>query len=207
MRRLLLLLCVPFLAHCGDGPVPIPDHFKAAFATGRICVPSQNGNPTVGTTFPIRLELCRYRCITLDPGTVTLHDPWRCVGSACQMAMLVTAGASRVTTEPDCDGRDLENPPTSECVPETYTFAAEVPKADGMPLSGIFQVTVPYLTLEQADRVLNRLSDPNADTLEVLTQEVGVQNYPNRQFTLQFDPSAAVSTAATEADCKSITLP
>jgi hypothetical protein len=196
---------VPFLAHCGDGVVPIPDQFRAAFATGRMCVPNQNGNATATTTFPIRVEYCRYRCISVG-SPIQLYTSWQCLGGACQMVMLLTAQANRIATEQGCDGRNLENPPASECIPEVYEFDADVPYADTMPLPGPFQVTVPYLDLDQAERVIARL-DAGERPLDVISQEVGVQNYPGRQFAIEFGPNYPSLDTAAETDCKTIPLP
>jgi hypothetical protein len=208
MRRLLVLLAVPFLAHCGDGAVPIPDHFKAAFATGNVCVPKQVGNGSAASTYPVRFDFCRYRCISIDRATAQLHSAWQCAGGYCQMVMLATADANRVTTEKGCDARDLESPPPGECTPDSFGFNPTVPvsAATGAPESGDFHVAIPYLTIEQSNKVMARI-DAGESPLVVLETEVGNQNYPNRQFTVQFDPGNAAATSIFDSDCTPIGLP
>lgn len=80
---------------------------------------------------------------------------------------------------------------------------------NGQRVAGTFLVTIPYLELEQGQRVLDRL-EAGDDPHTVLSEEVGVQNYPEWQFTMQFDPSfPAVTTHAqlTAADCHTIAAP
>lgn len=203
MRRLLFLLALPFLANC-DGAIPIPENFKAAFTSGRVCVPKQLGNATAAATYPVRFEFCRYRCINITQQQLRLA--WQCQGPACQMMMLAMGDAHRVDTEVGCDARDLESPPADECTMESYPFTVTVPDSQGTPITGAFQVQIPYLTLEQADKVMARLDAGESPPL-VFQEEIGVQNYPNRQFTLQFAPTSPNPSDATEADCTPIGLP
>jgi hypothetical protein len=206
MRRLLVLLSVPFLAHCGDGAVPIPDHFKAAFPSGHVCVAKQVGNGSATSTYPVRFDFCRYRCISIDRTTAQLRTAWQCAGNFCQMIMLATADAHRVPTEQGCDARELQSPPAGECTPESFSFTAAVPTLNGTPQSGNFQITIPYLDINQANKILTRI-DAGEPPLAVLQQEAGDQNYPDRQFTVQFDPGNAPATSVFDSDCTPIGLP
>lgn len=205
-RLALLLLCLPLA--CVD-TFPLPDEFDAAYTTGTICAPSQVASSEVGQTYPVRFDLCLYRCVTIDRSTSQVRTAYQCAGGQCQMVLLATARAHKVDTEEGCDARNLVSPPEGECRNETLDFNVRVPVLNGQPASGEFLVTVPYLELEEGQRLSDRL-EAGEDPATVIQEEVGAQNYPSRQFVLRFDPDAAPVTDHSSLagdDCHTIGAP
>lgn len=212
-----LLTLVPFLLSavgCAAlDKFPLPDTFDAAFATGEVCMPSNIAAASEASTFPVRFNLCRYRCITLDRSTATVNYGVLCPQPGfCAMALLATATAHTNPAEPDCDARDLVNPPPGQCTNETFDFnMIGVPwnKAANAALSGTFQVNIPYLELEQGQRVADRLKALEPPSV-VLQEEVGTMTYPERQFNITVSTTGTpVATADDLAptDCHPITAP
>lgn len=195
------------VAFACSGALPIPDEFDAAFTAGRVCMPSQIA--TGVSTYPVRFEYCRYRCITIDQAA-SIRAAWQCALGQCNMMLLATSHATRIDSEDKCDGRDLADPPTDECTPETFDFNVTLPtSSDGAVKTGDFLITIPYLELEQADRIVTRL-DAGEPTSLVLQEEAGDQNYPSRQFVVNFDTTHAPvesHDAIAESDCHNIPLP
>lgn len=136
-------------------------------------------------TYPVSFDLCVYRCIDITPGTSAVRTVYQCAGSQCQMVMLATAHATSDPTEEGCDARDLLNPPAGECSVQSFDFDLAVPSFDSGPVEGDFVVSIPYLELEQGERVVGRLNNGENPT-QVIQEEVGEQNYPQRQFALNF---------------------
>lgn len=204
MRRASLALLSSLLFSCADS-FPLPDEFDAAFPSGRVCVPKQIQNSSASSTYPVRFEFCLYRCVTISPDTARLQTAWQCVGDQCNMVMLATAVAHKVPTESGCDANQLIDPPPGECTNTTIQFNATVPNLNGNAQSGNFLVSIPYLELEQGQRVVDRIqAGENAG--QVLREEVGTQNYPSRQFQLNFDPAHTTPGALSETDCTPIGL-
>jgi hypothetical protein len=172
---------------------PLPDEFDAAFVTGKVCTP---GTSRAGADYPIRFETCVYRCVEVDTSQqVQLNSFSLCSGAACQMQLLLTAHLKKVAGQADCDARDLANPPASECTPQQFNFdTMAFPKSiDNTPMAGVFLVKVPYLDYEQGNRLVSRLK--KGESPDVVIQDVvGVQDYPQRQFQVVFDPLAPAST-------------
>jgi hypothetical protein len=212
MRRplaqfLALTPCLLVLA-CSDA-VPIPKEFDAAFTAGRVCVPSQIATGGANQTYPVRFEFCRYRCINLDKYEATIRSAWQCAAGQCSMMLLAATHATRIDSEEDCDGRDLADPPADECTKETYDFVVTLPSANGQPSTGNFLTTIPYLELEQADKIIGRIQ-AGEDAGTVLKEDAGSQNYPSRQFMLSFETSYAPVTShdlIAPSDCHQIPLP
>jgi hypothetical protein len=216
MRRLafsgLLVLC---LLGCGDS-VPVPDRFDAAFATGQFCIPSAIATGGSNTHYPVRFVYNLYDCVGIVPGTVMM----RTVFSGQQMVMLATAELAKDTTVEQtlgCDARNLENPPEGRYQTITQDFTVSLPRYrndtpstdDDMFATGPFVVALPYLTLEQGQRVIDRI-DAGEDPILVIQQEVGQQNYPSRQVAVNFSETATPVASAAEipaADCHSIPVP
>lgn len=191
------------------GALPIPDEFDAAFTAGRVCMPSQVATGGV-STYPVRFEFCRYRCINVDKYASKIRAVWQCALGQCNMMLLATTHATRIDSEDKCDGRDLADPPSDECTPETFDFNVSLPSAsDGVVKTGDFLITIPYLELEQADRISSRLDAGEPASL-VLQEEAGDQNFPSRQFPVNFDATHAPvehHDAIADSDCHNIPLP
>lgn len=208
IRKAAPLLLLPFLASgCAD-KFPLPEEFDAAFTTGQVCVPSQVATGDGVETYPVRFDLCLYRCVSVDRSTATVRTVYRCGGGQCQMVMLVTAHAYTIDGEEGCDARDLVDPPEGECTSESFEFNVGLPTINGEKSTGNFSVSIPYLELEQGQNLVDRLAAGENPSL-VVQEEVGAQNYPERQFVLNFDPAHPVRDAAslTSADCKPISAP
>lgn len=213
MRNHWIALALIALGSCAVVP-PIPDEFYAAFPTGQICVPSQIGSPTAETKYPIEFRFCLYRCVDLDPSVpVRLTTAFSCSGAPgvpCNMVMLATAHVLKNPNETGCDATHLANPPPGECRSETVQFMANVPtNTSGSVVEGDFVVTIPYLELEQGERVVDRLNAGD-DRTTVIQEEIGVQDYPGRKFTLNVSashPVVADFSAIAATDCRSITAP
>jgi hypothetical protein len=189
----ILAVCIPaFGCTAAIDKYPLPDEFDAAFVTGTVCMPSPI---QAGGTFPLRMETCLYRCVEVVPGTVAFNYIGGCQGAACQMQLLLTAHLRKVAGQEDCDARDLPNPPAGECTPQVFPFDSvpTLQAGDGSPISGLFFVTVPYLDYEQGNTLVSRLNN-GEDALTVIPDVVGMQNYPQRQFPVTFDPAAPAVT-------------
>lgn len=206
---LSIALLATALPACGE-TFPLPPEFDAAFSTGRICTPSTVATgPTA--TYPVRFELCAYRCIDVDRPTAKVYTAFTCTAGICQMIMLAYAHVIRDDTQEGCDARDLENPPPGECTTETFDFNLGVPLVGEppMPSTGPFTVNVPYLNLDQGQELIDRLEAMQEDPIEVVRDVVGFQMHPQRQFVINFDTNATplMHSDLTEADCKTITAP
>jgi hypothetical protein len=205
-RNLAVMLALS-VASCSIDKFPLPDEFDAAFATGQVCAPTQMSN--AATTYPVRFDLCLYRCVTLDRNTAALRSLYTCSGGLCQMTLLATIHAITDQNQDNCDARDMVDPPSDECTVERFDFNVTIPTLSGAPASGPFQVSIPYLELEQGQTVLDRL-EAGDDPHLVISEEVGVQNYPERQFSMAFDasyPVVATHDQLTAADCHTIKAP
>jgi len=203
---------------CGIDTFPLPDEFDAAFVTGQVCMPT---NLATGTSeaggapqFPIRFDTCLYRCINLDPMT-SVNSSWSCIGNQCQMVVLASGHARRVGGEEDCDARDLPDPPSGECIERSFPFMLSPPccttdaAGNNQYVTGDFQVIVPFLDLDQADEVVSRIKAGESPSV-VVSDVVGNQNIPERQFVVNFDPShpaVASSDDLGPGDCHSIPAP
>ncbi len=208
-RRSYALVLALAAASCSVDKFPLPDEFDAAFATGQVCAPSNMGTAGGGDTYPVRFDLCLYRCVTLDRSTATIRSLYTCSGGFCQMTLLATVHAITDQSQEGCDARDLVDPPRDECTTERFDFDLALPNFNGERVEGTFQVAIPYLELEQGQRVLDRL-DAGDDPHLVVSEEVGIQNYPQRQFTMNFGPSLPVVAShdeLTAADCHTIDAP
>lgn len=194
---------------------PLPDEFDSAFVTGRVCMPQNvhTGQSAPGAPeYPVRFETCLYRCVELQPGTVTFRNHWACLGPACEMMLLLTAHVLRVDGQEDCDARDLVAPPASECTPHTFDFTAEPPHVDmgsgDTYLTGNFRVSVPFLDLAQSQKVLAQV-DAGISPIEA-AKNAGVQAAADRQFNVNFDPVHPVLTTHDQlqaTDCHTIAPP
>jgi hypothetical protein len=151
------------------GPVPIPDEFDAAFVKGSVCMPSDAHTGTLASEtpakFPLRFDFCLYRCVAIAPGTPFVRYFWSCAGELCQMTVLATSHMLKVSGEDDCDGADLESPPKSECTDQTVSFMVDPPcceqdatTSDQTYLAKTFNVSIPYLTIEQAEDLQKALN-------------------------------------------------
>lgn len=126
------------------------------------------------------------------------------------MTLLATTHVLRVDSEKDCDGRDLEAPAADECSDASVEIMMSPPKdGDGTFQTGEFTVRIPYLTLDDAKAVLKRVDagDPVGPAVQDV---IGVQRYPNRQFTINIDsanPAVASTAELGGEDCHAIGLP
>lgn len=213
MRRPWFVL--PLIGTFGCAVVPpIPDEFDAAFPTGQICVPPQVGNPTPASKYPVEFRFCLYRCVDLDRTVpVRLTTAFNCSGVPgvpCNMVMLATAHVLKNPNEMGCDATHLASPPPGECRSESVRFMTNVPtNTEGATVEGDFLVTIPYLELEQGERVVARLNAGENRTT-VIQEEIGIQEYPGRKFTLNFSSSHPVfddSSVLAASDCHEITAP
>jgi hypothetical protein len=208
-----LVLPLLGLFGCAD-TVPVPDVFDAAFATGRFCIPSTIATGGANTQYPVRFVYNLYDCVNITPGTVRILT----VFQGPSMVMLATAELTKdeaVEAAVGCDARDLENPPAGRFETITQDFNVSVPQfTDGTFATGPFQLTIPYLTLEEGQRLMDRLEaaqgDPNANIADIVAEEVGPQMYPGRQFNITFSETAtpvANHDAIAESDCHDVPLP
>jgi len=196
------------LVGCMDN-VPVPDVFKAAFATGQFCIPSEIATGGTNTHYPVRYVYNLYDCVQITPGTIEI----RTVFQANQMVILATAELTKIASVEQsvgCDARDLEVPPAGRFQTVTQDFTVSLPQfQDGSFATGPFTVTIPYLTLDEGQRVMERL-DAGESPLVVIPQEVGPQNYPARKINVNFSETATPvpnAGAIAPADCHEIPLP
>lgn len=209
MKRFpLLVLPLLGLFGCGD-TVPVPDVFDAAFATGRFCIPSSIATGGANTHYPVRFVYNLYDCVNITPGTVRILT----VFQGPSMVMMATAELTKdtaVETALGCDARDLESPPAGRFETITQDFSVSLPQfTDGSFATGPFQLTIPYLTLEEGQRVIDRLQAGD-NPVDVIAQEVGPQTIPGRQFNVTFSETAtpvANADAIADADCHDVPLP
>lgn len=205
-KRLLFSLLA--LAGCSDS-IPLPDEFDAAFTVGQVCAPQNVATGDPSMTYPVQFDLCVYRCMNIERTTAAVSTMYQCVGDQCQMVMLATAHATRDPDEVGCDARDMADPPADECTTESFLFDVTVPTINDEAKSGDFLVTIPYLELDEGQQVIDRIEageDPNL----VIEEEVGEQEYPQRQFNLNFDPShepVADHASIPESGCHRIDAP
>jgi hypothetical protein len=214
MKRFPLpILAMLGLFGCGD-VAPVPAEFDAAFATGTFCIPSQIANASPTTHYPVRFVYHLYDCVNVTPGTQFIRTIYTCPGGGlpCQMVVLATAHLTRddaVQQASGCDARDLESPPSGRFEEVTQDFSVSLPAFGGTPVSGPFLITIPYLTLEQGQRVIERI-DAGDDPYTVISEEVGQQNFPSRQVSVTFSETAtpvASAAAILPADCHTIPVP
>ena len=210
----VLLAC---LVGCGSSdedeglPIKIPDTFKVYFVTGQVCMPANAPAGTPGgtvPTVPVRFDVCLHRCITVDGAR--LDTTFSCDGPACTMLMMATAQAYRVQTETGCDGRELPDPPPGSCTQRAFPFNdLKAPQfQSGEFLTGNVMVGVPFMTMEQAQRVSERLAAKENPQLVIAT-EVGLPP-PSRQFMVNFEPAntaAADAAALGGTDCHPMPVP
>jgi len=207
MKRLSWSLALLALMGCADS-VPVPDVFDAAFATGRVCIPSQIATGGANTHYPVRFEYNLYDCVDITPGSVRILTVYQ----GQQMVMLATAELTKdaaIEQTLGCDARDLESPPAGRFTPTTQDFSVTLPNFGGTPATGAFIITIPYLTLEEGQRVMDRI-EMGEDPRLVIEQEVGVQNYPGRQISVNFSETATPIASAGDipaADCHDVPLP
>jgi hypothetical protein len=208
------------LAGCGSDdskgvPIPVPDEFDAYFVAGTVCMPT---NVATGTTnspstpgFPIRFDICRHRCITLDRATAYLEAPWQCAAGQCNMLLLAHAHAYRVKTEQNCDGRELPSPPPGACTPETFAFSNMPPPCcmnDSSYLTGNVVTVVPFMTLDQAQQVSDSVA--KGENVQTAVQRVAGPPPADHQWVVNYDPGNAVVSdpmALGGADCHVISAP
>ena len=206
---------------CSIDKFPLPDKFDAALVTGEVCLPS---NIATGTTeeddaplYPVRIETCVYRCVEVNRETVNWHYGWICQEPlGCQMVLLIMGEVNRVKGEKDCDARDLPDPPKSECKKEVFEFMIDPPccldpNGDDVNdyVAGDMVITVPYLTFEDGKEAGERF-DAEESAFDIAMDVVGIQNYPERRFTFNFDPDNPVLTSPDEldsGDCHHIPAP
>ena len=80
---------------------------------------------------------------------------------------------------------------------------------EGDFVTGPFTVNIPYLDIDQGEEVTARI-DAGENLSVVLSEVIGVQNYPQRQFTVDFDldhPLPADAGDLSGGDCHPIGLP
>ena len=208
------------LSGCGsdsggdDLPLPVPDTFRAYFVAGTVCMPtniaSSSGGEGTAPGYPVRFDVCTHRCITLDRATARIEQSFLCAAGQCSMVMLASAQATRVQSETNCDGRELPSPPPGECRLETFTFSDIDPPflSSGSYVQGNVQVAVPFMNLDQAEQVQNRVA-AGENATQVINEVVGPPA-PARQWMVNLDPGhAAVSDGASlaGADCHAIPAP
>jgi len=209
MRRLSWLGgAVLGLVGCADN-IPVPDVFDAAFATGQVCIPSQIATGGANTHYPVRFTYNLYDCVHITPGSVRILTVYQ----GQQMVMLATAELTKDTTiesTAGCDARNLESPPEGRYQVTTQDFNVTLPQfQEGTFATGPFVITIPYLTLEEGQRVMDRL-EAGEDARVVITEEVGPQNYPGRQISVNFSetaPPVATHADIAASDCHTISLP
>ncbi len=201
------------LVGCGDS-VPVPDEFDAAFATGTFCIPSQIATASPTTHYPVRFVYHLYDCANVTPGTQFIRSFYTCPGAGlpCQMVLLATAHLTKDTAVEQslgCDARNLQSPPAGRFEEVTQDFSVTLPNFGSGPVTGPFVVTIPYLTLEQGQRVVDRI-EAGDDPYTVVSEEVGQQDYPARKISVNFSDTAtpvADSSAIPAADCHDIPAP
>jgi hypothetical protein len=214
MKRLSFsALLVLGLLGCGDN-VPVPAEFDAAFATGTVCIPSQIANASPTTHYPVRFTYNLYDCANVTTGSQQIRSFFTCPGGGlpCQMVLLATAHLTKDATVEQtlgCDARNLENPPAGRFEQVIQDFSVSLPNFGSGPVSGPFLITIPYLTLDQGQELVDRL-DAGEDPTIVIPDVVGNQNYPARQITVTFSETATPVGSAAEipaTDCHTISVP
>jgi hypothetical protein len=203
------------LAGCGSDnskgvPIPVPNEFEAYFVAGTVCMPTNIATGTTGCRtapgHPIRFDICRHRCITLDTARIDL--PWQCTAGQCNMLLLAHAHATRVQSEQNCDGRELPSPPPGTCTPETYSFSDIDPacSTEGNYVTGNMLTAVPFLTLPQAQQVSDRVNA--GENVMTVAQQVAGPPPADHQWVVNYDVSNPVvsdPSALSGADCHAIT--
>jgi hypothetical protein len=196
---------------------PIPDQFEAMLVTGTVCMPSQiqTGKPgdLVAPVYPVRFTTCLYRCVTFSPDVgVSIDSIWDC-NSDCSVTLVPTAPLVRVAAEQGCDASQFVSPPAAECTNQTQDWMLHTPsRATESPPTyptGLFRVTVPFMTLAQGQQYAARTNAGEAPS-DVLKSLVGTQSYPTRQFDVNFDPAYPAVTSADQlvsADCHALPVP
>jgi hypothetical protein len=195
-------------------PIPVPNDFEAYFVAGTVCMPSKIATvttaPGTAPAHPIRFDICRHRCITLDRGTAVVEAPWQCAAGQCNMLLLGHAHATRVQSEQNCDGRELPSPPPGTCTPETYSFSLEPPCCmnGNSYVTGNMVTAVPFLTLPQAQEVSDRVAA--GENVMTVAQQVAGPPPADHQWVVNYDPANPVVSDAAAlggADCHVITAP
>jgi len=217
-RTWLGLSAACVLAGCGSEsskgvPIPVPNEFDAYFVAGTVCMPTNAATGTGGCgtapSHPIRFDICRHRCITLDRTTARVTAPWQCAAGQCNMLLLAYARAHRVQAEQNCDGRELPSPPPGTCTPETFSFSLGPPCPDGGDyVTGAMMTAVPFMTLPQAQEVSDRVA-AGENVLTVVPQVAGPPP-ASHQWVVNYDPSNPVVSDAAAlggADCHAIPAP
>jgi hypothetical protein len=214
------LLFAYSLAGCGSDnskgvPIPVPDEFDAYFVAGTVCMPTNVATGTTGPKnapgYPIRFDICRHRCITLDRTTAYLEAPWQCAAGQCNMLLLAHAHAYRVKTETNCDGRELPSPPAGSCTPESFSFTGMDPPCcmnASDYVTGNMLTAVPFMTLQQAQQVTDRVN--KGENVQTVVQQVAGPPPADHQWVVNYSQSnPVVSDAATlgGADCHAISAP
>jgi len=192
---------IALLLACGDA-FPLPDTFDATFPTGTVCAPTNLG----GATFSVRFDTCVYRCVAVDINTASVQYYTTCLGTQCEMVLLASAVAHRVEGELGCDARNLENPPAGECTMQSFEFnGINTPGTEGT-----YRVSIPYLTLDQGEELLERLDAMQEEPRVIIEDVVGFQMHPSRQFQINIaasNPASPTATELTGADCHTIAAP
>jgi hypothetical protein len=207
------------LAGCGSDnskgvPIPVPNEFDAYFVAGTVCMPTNvaTGTDSAVTApgFPLRFDICLHRCITLDPGPAYLVAPWVCNNGQCNMLLLAHAHAHRVPTEQNCDGRELPSPPPGACTAETFPFTNMPPPCcmGSNYLTGNVVTAVPFMTLDQAQQVSDRVA--KGEDIMTVVKAVAAPPPADHQWVVNYDQSNPVVSdpmALAGADCHVISAP
>lgn len=210
LQALIPLLFLSSLSgSCGVDKFPLPESFDVAFAVGKVCIPTEVATGEASMTYPVRFDLCRYRCIDLERSTARLHAVHTCALGSCRMVLMATVTAHSKLEEKNCDARDLIDPPPSECEAERFDFFLPVPLLDGEPVRAETSVHIPFLQLEEGQHVIDRLNDGD-DPNTVILEEVGYLGPPERELTIRFgdeyEPLVSHDDFAA-TDCHPIELP
>jgi hypothetical protein len=206
-------VCMPRDAHTGDGVVDasMPCTVDEDCAADLECRGKNEDDSKYCTEpgVPITFDTCIYRCVKLEPATVEFRWFWSCAGGQCTIVPLLTAHVVRVENESDCDGRWLEDPPDDECFDEHFAFGMTPPvNEDDEWVHATYTVDLPYLDMDAAERVLDRL-EAGDSTSDALEPEIANVRYPERQFDVTFAPGNPIAdeTSLSGADCTEIPAP